>query len=159
MGDVTARASWVESLSGFVNNNYRERLWKDEINFPVELKEEIFIKHLNGPVFFGFTSELQQLATQIPETATHVILRMDRVPYMDQSGVYTLEEIILGLEQKGIKSHIVGIQQQPLYLAKNIDIIPDLIPESSVFDDFDSCMSYLSEIVEDTVTAWEPREG
>ncbi len=148
MGDVTASESKVESLDGFERNN-KEKLWKDETNFPKELKEEIFIKHLNGPVFFGFTSELQQLATQIPETASHLILRMDKVPYMDQSGVYTLEEIILGLEQKEIKTHIVGIQKQPLYLAKNIDIIPDLIPESQVFDDFDSCINYLSEKVED----------
>ncbi|PKV48923.1 SulP family sulfate permease [Aquimarina sp. MAR_2010_214] len=152
MGDVTASESRVESLDGLERNNNGEKLWKDEINFPKELKEEIFIKHLNGPVFFGFTSELQQLATQIPESATHVILRMDRVPYMDQSGLYTLEEIILGLEQKGIHTHIVGIQKQPLYLAKNIDIIPDLIPENCVFEDFDSCITYLGNIVEDTIT-------
>ncbi len=153
MGDVTAKASKVESLHGLERNNI-DKFWKDEEhNFPKELKEEIFIKHLNGPVFFGSTSELQQLATQIPETASHVILRMYRVPYIDQSGVYTLEEIILGLEQKGIKTHIVGIQQQPLYLAKTIDIVPDLIPESNVFDDFDSCMAHLSTIVEDRVTA------
>ncbi len=151
MGDVTAKESKVESLHGLENNN-GDKLWKDEINFPKELKEEIFIKHLNGPVFFGSTSELQRLASQIPETASHVILRMDRVPYMDQSGVYTLEEIILGLEQKGIKTHIVGIQKQPLYLAKSIDIVPDLIPESEVFENFDECISYLGTIVEDTVT-------
>ncbi|WP_062057534.1 SulP family inorganic anion transporter [Aquimarina longa] len=151
MGDVTASESKVESLDGLERNNNGEKLWKDEINFPKELKEEIFIKHLNGPVFFGFTSELQQLATQIPESATHVILRMDRVPYMDQSGLYTLEEIILGLEQKEIHTYIVGIQKQPLYLAKNIDIIPDLISENCVFEDFDSCITYLGSIVVDTV--------
>ena len=149
MGDVTARESKVESLGGIQNN--KEKLWNDEINIPNNLKEEIFIKHLNGPVFFGSTSELQQMANQIPQSATHVVLRMDKVPYMDQSGVYTLEEIILSLEQKGIKTHIVGIQQQPLYLAKNIDIIPDLIPENRVFEDFDSCIKYLSNVVEDVV--------
>lgn len=151
MGDVTARESKVESLGGLENNNKTEKLWNDEINIPKKLKEEIFIKHLNGPVFFGSTSELQQMANQIPQSATHVVLRMDKVPYMDQSGVYTLEEIILSLEQKGIKTHIVGIQKQPLYLAKNIDIIPDLIPENCVFKDFDSCIRYLSKVVKDVV--------
>ncbi len=148
MGDVTAKDSKIESLQGLENNS-REMLWKDEVDFPKELKEEIFIKHLNGPIFFGSTSELQQLATQIPETAVHVILRMDRVPYMDQSGVYTLEEIILGLEQKGIKTYIVGIQKQPLYLAKSIDIVPDLVANDYVFNDFDSCIAYLRKVVKD----------
>lgn len=149
MGDVTAKESKVESLGGLQNN--KENLWNDEINIPNKLKEEIFIKHLNGPVFFGSTSELQQMSNQIPQSATHVVIRMDKVPYMDQSGVYTLEEIILSLEQKGIKTHIVGMQKQPLYLAKNIDIIPDLIPEDKVFEDFDSCIRYLSTVVEDVV--------
>lgn len=151
MGDVTASESKVESLDGLSKNGKQEKLWKDEINFPKELREEIFIKHLNGPVFFGFTSELQQLASQIPETASHVILRMDRVPYMDQSGLYTLEEIIMSLVQKDIKPYFVGIQQQPLYLAKRIDIVPDLIPEEAIFEDFDSCITYLSGVVEDVV--------
>ncbi len=152
MGDVTASESRIESYQGLKSNNLNQ-LWKDERSFPKELKEEIFIKHLNGPVFFGSTSELQQLAKQIPDSATHVILRMDRVPYMDQSGVYTLEEIILGLEQKGIKTHIVGIQKQPLYLAKSIDIIPDLVPEDCVFDDFESSIEYLKSVVEDVPDA------
>ncbi|WP_103068944.1 SulP family inorganic anion transporter [Aquimarina sediminis] len=150
MGDVTARESKVESLKRF-RSNREEVQWKDEVNFPQRLKEEVFIKHLNGPVFFGFTSELQLLANHIPETATHVILRMRRVPYMDQSGVYALEEIILNLEKKGIKIYIVEIQKQPRYLAKNINIIPDLIPEDYIFEDFDSCIAYLSEVVEDVV--------
>ncbi len=146
MGDVTASGSKIQSLDG-LENSAREKLWKDEINFQNELKEEIFIKHLEGPVFFGATSELQRLANQIPERAKHVILRMDKVPYMDQSGVYALEEIILGLEQKGIQTYIVGIQRQPLYLAKSINIVPDLIPESNVFNDFYTCITYLKELV------------
>ncbi|GAA4279424.1 SulP family inorganic anion transporter [Aquimarina mytili] len=152
MGDVTVMESRIESLNGF-ENRMLEKPWKDEINFPTELKEEIFVKHLNGPLFFGSNNELQELANQIPETASHVILRMDRVPYMDQSGVYTLEEIILGLEQKNIKTQIVGIQKQPMYIIKSIHIIPDLVPEERVFEDFDSCMTYLIEVVEDRVTS------
>lgn len=148
MGDVTADESKIISLDTF-EDNFPNNSWSDEVNFPEDLKEEIFIKHLNGPVFFGSTSELQQLATQIPKTALHVILRMDRVPYMDQSGVYTLEEIILSLEEKNIKTYVIGIQKQPLYLAKRIDIIPDLISEDRVFKDFDSCITYLNRIVKE----------
>ncbi|SHI92582.1 SulP family inorganic anion transporter [Aquimarina spongiae] len=147
MGDVTARQSKLVSLDGVEHTPKIEKLWKDETNFPKELQEEIFIKHLSGPVFFGATSELQELASQIPETAAHVIIRMDKVPYMDQSGVYVLEEILLGLDQKGIDSSIVGIQQQPLYLTKKMNIIPDLVPEHFVFKDFDSCIGAVRQIV------------
>ncbi len=153
MGDVTARQSKVESLEGMGKSPKFEKLWKDEVNFPKELKEEIFIKHLSGPVFFGSTSELQELADQIPETATHVIIRMDKVPYMDQSGVYVLEEMVLGLEKRGIKSSIVGMQKQPLYLSKKVNIIPDLVANEYVFPDFDSCINALIKIVNEKKSA------
>mgnify|MGYP000566103773 CR=1 FL=1 len=146
MGDVTAKQSSLSSAK-----KSEEKLWSDELTFPEALKEEIFIKHLNGPVFFGSTSEVQQLAKQIPETANALILRMDKVPYIDQSGLYALEDIILGLQQKGIQTAMVGIQKQPLYLLKRIDIIPDLIGEDLIFEDFESCISHLITIIPDKV--------
>lgn len=144
MGDVTADGSKVENIK-----ETNEKLWDDEIIFPKNLKEEIFIKHLSGPVFFGSTSEIQQLSKQIPKTASQVILRMDKVPYIDQSGLYALEDIILDLGRKGINTYIVGIQKQPLYLLKRIDIIPDLIPESAVFNTFNECIVALVGTVKD----------
>jgi SulP family sulfate permease len=146
MGDFTARQSSVLDLKATEKN---EMLWSDEIAFPGNLKEEIFIKHLSGPLFFGYTSEFQQLSKQIPTTAKHVILRMDKVPYMDQSGVYAVEDTILALEQQGIHTHIVGVQKQPLYMMERIDIIPDLIPMACVFDNFDDCINYLKSFVKD----------
>lgn len=146
MGDFTARQSSVLDLKATEKN---EMLWSDEINFPENLKEEIFIKHLSGPLFFGYTSEFQQMSKQIPATASHVILRMDRVPYVDQSGVYAIEDTVLMLEQNNIHVHIVGAQKQPQYMMERIDIIPDLIPKSRVFDSFDDCMNYLMAFVKD----------
>ena len=113
------------------------------------LKEEIFIKHLDGPLFFGFTADFQKLSAQIPETASHVIIRMDKVPYIDQSGLYALEDTILELRRQEIEIHLVSLQKQPELLLRQIDIIPDLISEECIHDDFDHCIDCLKEIVED----------
>lgn len=67
---------------------------------------------------------------------------MEKVPYIDQSGLYTLEDILLNLKQKGIGVSITGIQQQPLYLLKRIKIVPDLIAEKHLFNDFGACLEY-----------------
>ncbi|MFC5047629.1 SulP family inorganic anion transporter [Aquimarina hainanensis] len=146
MGDLTASKSTVQKLK---TSDTEEKEWKDEAGFPKELKEEVFIKHLNGPVFFGSTTEFQQLAQQIPDTASHVILRMDLVPYIDQSGLYAMEDILLDLEQRSISVYIVGIQKQPMYLMKKIDLIPDLISEERIFETFDPCMSSLKKVIKD----------
>lgn len=136
MGDATADKSDVKTLKA-------ERSWKDEEDFPEEMKEKVFIKHIKGPVFFGSTSFIQVLAKQIPATATHVIIRMDRVPYVDQTGLFVLEDVLLELEKNDIHVLIVDIQQQPLYLMKSIDIVPDLIPEEHIFESFEECTQWI----------------
>lgn len=136
MGDATADKSDVKTLKA-------EKSWSDESNFPDEMKEKVFIKHIKGPVFFGSTSFIQVLAKQIPSTATHVIIRMDRVPYIDQTGLFVLEDVMLELEKNDVHVLIVDIQNQPLYLMKSIDIVPDLVPEEHIFDSFKDCTSWI----------------
>lgn len=146
MGDFTTRQSKVLDLKAAEKN---KMLWSDEINFPEHLKEEIFIKHLSGPLFFGYTSEFSSLTKQIPSTASDVILRMGRVPYVDQSGVYAIEDTILQLNQAGINVHIVGLMKQPKYMLERIKIIPELIPTSEVYETFEECINSLRVRVED----------
>ncbi len=143
MGDITSNQSKIASIS-------EEIAWKDEEELSPKLKEEVFVKHLNGPLFFGFTSEFQQLAKQVPETASIVVIRMDNVPYMDQSGLYAFEDIILDLAQKEIQILLVGLKEQPHYLMSRIDIIPDLISEDHIFDNFHECNEWINSHVVNT---------
>ncbi len=136
MGDSTAEKSDVKSLE-------EEKAWDDETNFPEELKKKVFIKHIKGPIFFGSTSHFQALAKQIPESADYVIIRMEKVPYIDQSGLYAMEDVLLDLEKNNIKQLLVGIQNQPAYLMQSIDIIPDLIPNEHLFDNFKDCTTWI----------------
>ncbi len=137
IGDLTAERSDVKPL--------KEEAWKDEASFPDNLKEKVFIKHLKGPLFFGFTSDFQQLTAQIPNTASTVILRLGRMQYMDQSGLYAMEDMLQELNKKGIEVLFVGLLRQPKYMMERIDIIPDLIPKEHIFETFKECMSWIKQ--------------
>ncbi|MFT5249459.1 MAG: SulP family sulfate permease [bacterium] len=137
IGDISAQRSDVKSL--------KEEAWADEIGIPIALKEHIFIKHIKGPLFFGSTSEFQSLAKQIPDCATTVIIRLDRMPYMDQSGLYVMEEVLIDLVKEGKKVLFVDILEQPKYMMERIDIIPDLIPKEQLFGSFNEAMVWVKE--------------
>ncbi|MEZ4809708.1 MAG: SulP family inorganic anion transporter [Allomuricauda sp.] len=143
MGDLTAKRSDVKPLA-------QEKAWADEKNFPAKLKEEVFIKHLKGPLFFGSTSEFQQLAEQIPATASTVVIRMGRMQYMDQSGLYAMEDVLQDLINKNVTVLMVDILDQPRYMMERIDIIPDLIPQQRIFENFKSCMQWVEQNVKDS---------
>lgn len=137
IGDLTGHRSDVKPLN--------DEAWFDERNLPQKIKDEVFIKHIKGPLFFGSTSQFQQLATQIPDSASSVVIRMGRMQYMDQSGLYAMEDVLQNLKKKNIPVLLVNIMDQPRYMMERIDIIPDLIPNEHIFNSFKSCMDWVDE--------------
>ena len=138
MGDLATQDTRVAAVS-------EEKTWKDETKLSASFKENVFIKHINGPLFFGFTSDFVNISKQIPPSADVAIIRMDRVPYIDQSGLFALEDVLLDLNQQNIDTLIVGVQSQPKYLMKTIGIIGKLIPEEQIFENFEECRNYVIE--------------
>ncbi len=141
--DIGEEGMQVGTLAGFDG----EKPWEDEVDFFEKFKDQIYIKHLYGPLFFGFTSHFQDQVKNIDEGVKVLVIRMDRVPYVDQSGIYALENAILDLALKDIKVVLTGLQEQPKDLLTSIDIIPDLVPETQVFlhieDSFDWVRTHL----------------
>ena len=142
ISDVVEDQSVVESLHNHIAA--KEPAWADEIELPEHIKEKVFIKHLNGPMFFGFTMRFQELVQEIPNIE-EVIFRMERVPYMDQSGLYAFEEALSVLKKKNIDVIVTGLQKQPRELMDKSGIIPPLLPEENIHPNFKSCMKVLYE--------------
>ena len=92
---------------------------------------------------FGFTSRFQELIKELDPGIKVLIIRMKEVPYIDQSGVFVLEEAILELRMKGVIVLMTGVQPQPLDMMKKIDIIPGLISEERLFKKFADCEKWL----------------
>jgi SulP family sulfate permease len=136
MGDLSKEEARILSV---VN----EKTWMDETQLSNSFLENVFIKHLNGPLFFGFTSEFITVSKQIPKTASIVIIRMDQVPYIDQSGLFALEDVLMDLNQKNIDCLMVGVKSQPKHLMRSIQIIDKLIPEDRLFESFEDCKNWV----------------
>jgi SulP family sulfate permease len=138
--DLAERGTSVSALSGVDG----EERWPDEkLEYP-GLRSCVYVKHIYGPMFFGFTSHFQDLIRNLDSGICSLIIRMDRVPHMDQSGLYAMEEAILDLSQKGITVLITGIQPQPYDMLRSIDIIPDLLPEEQIFETFEDGVEWLT---------------
>ncbi|WP_046756351.1 SulP family inorganic anion transporter [Kordia jejudonensis] len=138
-GDISEKGMEVGNIADIDGS----KPWQDEIEFYEEYKSKVIIKHLYGPLFFGFTSYFKDQIQLLPEDIKAVIFRMDRVPYIDQSGLYTLEDIIFDLRAKNIEVILVGLQEQPCDMLKKVDIIPDLVPEDDLFKTIDDSFEYL----------------
>jgi SulP family sulfate permease len=138
--DLAEAESSVEPL--------KEDPWQDEAELYARYKDRIFVKHLYGPLFFGFTARFQELASALSPDIRALIIRMERVPYIDQSGLYALEDAILPLRQRNVIVLLTGVQSQPNDMLRKINIVPDLIPEECLCRGTAPCMKWLARELE-----------
>lgn len=132
MSDITEQQSTIsEPLAG-----------ETEL-LPASLRGKVLVKSINGPLFFGFASGFQKRVSSLA-SIRYVILRMEQVPFVDQTGLYALEESILSLEQKGINVLFVALQEQPEHMFRKISMIPDLISEEHLFGTFENCINWVA---------------
>lgn len=128
---------------GAVSDFDGSKPWQDELEFYETFKDKVIIKHLYGPLFFGFTSHFRDEIKKLSTDIKALIIRMDRVPYIDQSGLYALEEAIHDLRTAGVEVILTNIQPEPLDKLRSIDIIPDLVPEADIFESIEDAFTYL----------------
>ena len=145
MGDISTKESNFQSMAELKSDMI------DELQIPDKLKEEIFIKKISGPLFFGVTDEVKELTNRIPSTAKIILMDMRDVPYMDQSGVFAMEDILIENANKDIKTLLFGLKEQPQYLLERIDAIPNLIPHEFIFNDFARIGAWLEDNVKDEI--------
>ncbi len=145
ISDVVEHKTRSAPLKSFA----REVPWSDEGDIIDEVGDRVYIKHLDGPLFFGFASRFNDMMKALPEIRA-VVIRMDLVPYVDQSGLYAMEEAILELQQKGILVVFTGLYGQPLDMFERINLVPGLVPEEYLFETFEECVNWLQPYISDS---------
>ena len=127
IGDLTEDSSEVTTGS-------KEKLWEDEKSSKLLKNDSIAIKHINGPLFFGSTDGFQKLAKTIPQEANTILFRFDRMEYIDQSGLYALEDLLVDLSKQNKIIYFIHLPKQPRYMMERIGLLPKLVPVSNVFE-------------------------
>jgi SulP family sulfate permease len=122
----------------------REVAWEDEANLPLN-KDHVYIKRFDGPLFFGVAAKVLERVNKIPSDAEVIIFRMKKVPFIDQSGLYALEEVIKEMQKMGIIVVLTMIQPQPLSLLRKTKFVPDILPEKYLFGSIEECAAWLSD--------------
>jgi len=153
IGMVLASIIFMRKASDMVENSTslskidkydREIGWSDEANLSLQ-RDFVYIKRFDGPMFFGVASKMMERVNKIPANAKVIIFRMKKVPYIDQSGLYALEEVIKEMQKMGIIVVLTMIQEQPLYLLKQNRLIPNILPEKYLFKSIEDCANWLEE--------------
>ena len=135
--------SAAQKANGWMLQQQDEEL-EDEKSLPKEIKEHIYIQHFHGPIFFGFTSSFKAIIKSLPNVDA-VVFRFEDVPYIDQSGLYSLEETFVDLKSRNTTVYLCGLEEQPLSMLTKMKIIPNLLPSTHVSDSFETTKELLKK--------------
>ena len=128
-----------------MTNFDKESPWADEGGMPDTVAHQIYVQRLNGPIFFGTINKFKEVMQTVPDSAKIVIIRMRLVSFMDQSGLYAMEEAIKDLQARGVQVLMTIIQPQPMYMLTTHKVIPAVVPEDHTFKTFEECTEYLKK--------------
>jgi SulP family sulfate permease len=156
IGMVIACVLFMKRASDLVEGGYssqeltgfdKESPWSDEGGMPDTVAHKIYVQRLNGPIFFGTINKFKEVMQDVPDDAKIVIIRMRLVSFMDQSGLYAMEEAIKDIQSHGTQVLMTIIQPQPLYMLTTHKVIPEVVPEDHTFKTFEECTAYLRDIL------------
>ena len=125
----------------------RDEPWVDEESIPEAVRHSLFIKHVNGPLFFGVASQFLDLSRQLTVEKL-LVPRMDHISYMDQTGIYALQESLTNLKRAGLRVVIVGITVANLDILRAFQVVPHVVAEEDIFENFAALKRELPAILQ-----------
>lgn len=85
---------------------------------------------INGPVFFGAVETIQEMLSNESTPPQVLVLYLRWVPLIDMTGINALEEVILSLQERGVRVMLCGAKTSVLNKLKKAGLLALLKPEN-----------------------------
>ncbi|WP_133131520.1 SulP family inorganic anion transporter [Legionella sainthelensi] len=110
----------------------------------ITLPPGVLVFAVEGPFFFGAVENFERALAGTHTDPQHLIIRLKWVPFIDITGLQTLEEVINDLQRRGVNVMLSGANDRVRGKLQKSGII-DLIGEKNNFDTFDEALVFLKE--------------
>lgn len=99
------------------------------------LAENVQVFQVDGAIFFGTSEAFAEALDEIHTPGLRaIILRMTRVPVVDQTGAFALSEFVERMAKRKVVVVLSGLPELPIKVMRDLEIIPNSIPEDSIYD-------------------------
>ncbi len=134
MGD-----SSEELMEGGDLNEWSRDQKSDKEIFTAEQRSRIFVKALNGPLFFGSAASFRERIKQA-ESYDYLIIHMEKVAYLDQTGTLTLFDALEGLKKRKVQIYLSGVNKALVREFDKVGILNNIIEPHQIQNDFNACL-------------------
>jgi SulP family sulfate permease len=104
------------------------------------LPDGVVVFGIEGPFFFGAAEKLERALAHVQRRTTTLILRMGQVPFVDATGILTLEEIITDFRRHGTAVLLAEVRPNVRYKLERGGVIAH-IGQDNVTDTLEQALS------------------
>ncbi|CEK11834.1 SulP family inorganic anion transporter [Legionella hackeliae] len=108
------------------------------------LPQDILVYAVEGPFFFGVAEKFEYALENTHTEPKFLIIRLGWVPFMDITGLQTLEEVIANLQKRQVHVMLTGVNSLVQTKLKKAGII-ELIGKENVLQDFEQALKICSQ--------------
>ena len=105
-----------------------------------DVPSDVLVYSIDGPFFFGAAERCLRTVERIERVPPIVILRLRHVPYVDDTGLSTLERIVRGFQRDGATVILSAVQPAPLAAMRRHGLVT-LVGEPNVQPTIDAALT------------------
>ena len=109
-----------------------------------DVPPDIEVFEINGPLFFGVTDRLKNILNELDKPPKIFILRMQRVPTIDASGMHALEELYRECHKQKTLFLLAGVQSAVLHDLKRYRL-NELLGQDHLFSHINTALEFARE--------------
>jgi SulP family sulfate permease len=123
-----------------------------------DIPRGVTIYNIDGPFFFGASEKAITAMETVSGEVQIVVLRLNRVPAMDATGLFALEKIVEHLKRKKIKLILSGVRRQPRSVMENAGFVAQVGAEN-ITSDIEWALVRCYELLGPAATATASKSG
>jgi SulP family sulfate permease len=120
-----------------------------------KLPQGVMVYSIEGPFFFGAVENFEQALAQTHTDPNTLLIRLRRVPFMDITGLQTLEEAIERMQKRGINVCLCEAQDNVYSKLQKTGIIK-LIGEQNYFSQFSNVIAHCEKLITNNIEPIQP---
>lgn len=113
-------------------------------HLPSQFRDGVYVYSFHGPLFFGEVKNFNDAVEKLPRIK-HLILRFYNVPFIDQTGVLSLEQAVEKCKLGGARVIFVGVQKHIMKILEGVHTV-EVIGEENFVDTFDQALDIVTDI-------------
>jgi SulP family sulfate permease len=103
---------------------------------------DVMVYSIEGPFFFGAVDTFERALQQTHTDPRKLVLLLKRVPFMDITGIQSLEEALRDLKRRGVEVLLVGANARVRAKLERAGLL-ELVGATGYHDDLDSALRQL----------------